>query len=197
MYRAIAVVLIAIAACTGERTVGAATTSVVATTASAAFARPAVFPPTRTCDSAVSGDVNMPRAVHIGPLALIGTGQRLAATTFEPHHDRYAAIKVLAVLHGRRDVVVTVPLSQRESVFLLYNPTARGNRHGFRVADADAQVRFQACPGPAPQYVGGLLVTRPGCVSLDVDVEGVGLLTGSFPIGTRARCAHRLAVPAA
>jgi hypothetical protein len=120
---------------------------------------------------------------------LIGTDQRLSGTTFESHHDRYRAIKVLAVLRGLHDVVVTVPLPQRESVFLLYDPAARGNRYGFRLSEADAQVRFEACANAEPQYVGGLLMTEPACVSLDVHVEGEGLLSGSFPVGTRDRCA--------
>jgi hypothetical protein len=155
--------IIVIAACTGERTVAVTTTS-------AAVVKPAVFPPTRTCASAVSGRPSMRRAIHIGPLALIGTDQRLSGTTFESHHGRYRAIKVLAVLRGSHDVVVTVPLPQRESVFLLYDPAARGNRYGFRLSEADAQVRFEACANAEPQYAGGLLMTEPACVSLDVHV---------------------------
>jgi hypothetical protein len=92
------------------------------------------------------------------------------------------------VLRGSHDVVVTVPLPQRASVFLLYDPAARGNRYGFPLAEADAQVRFQACAGTEPQYVGGFLMTEPACVSLDVHVDGEGLRSGSFPVGTRDRC---------
>lgn len=147
-----------------------------------------VFPFVRTCDSAVSITPNMRHAVNIGPLTLIGTTQRLPPSTFRSHEGRYTAIKILALVTSSTDVTVTVPLRERESEFLLYNPAVRGNSHGFMIAEADAQVRFDACPGPYPRYNGGLLLKRPGCVELEVESKGWGLVTGSFPVGTRSPC---------
>lgn len=142
----------------------------------------------RSCDSAVFGQPNMRHAISIGPLTLVGTDQSLSPSMFEPHHDRYEAIKVLALVMGSRDVTVTVPLSERDSVFLLYDPDARGDRNGFPVSEADAQVGFEACPGTEPQYNGGLLATDPGCIDLDIVIEGSRLVSGSFPLGVRGSC---------
>ena len=147
-----------------------------------------VFPFVRTCDSAVSGTPNMRHAVNIGPLTLIGTTQRLSPSTFQPHDGRYAAIKILAIVTSSTDVTVTVPLRERASEFLLYDPAVRGNRDGFTIAEADAQVRLDACPGPYPKYNGGLLLKQPGCVELEVESKEWGLVTGSFPVGTRSPC---------
>jgi hypothetical protein len=147
-----------------------------------------VFPFTRSCDSAAFGQPNLRHAVRIGPLSLIGTDQRLPRRTFDERHGRYPSIQVLAVISGRDDVTVTVPLSQRDSLFLLYNPVAHGNGWGYRISDADAQVRFDACPGTEPQYNGGFLLTEARCVQLDVDSATTGLLTASIPIGDRASC---------
>jgi hypothetical protein len=130
----------------------------------------------------------MRHAVSIGPLTLIGTDQTLSPGAFEPHHGRYSAIKVLALVSGASDVTVTVTLSVRDSLFLLYDPAARGNEDGFRVSDGDAQVRFEACPGSEPRYDGGFLLTEAGCVELDVESDGSGVIVGSFPIGNRASC---------
>ena len=147
-----------------------------------------VVPFTRSCNSAVFGQPNTRDALRIGPLRLIGTGQPLARSTFEERHGRYPAIKVLAVVAGRNDVTVTVPLTQRDSLFLLYNPAAPRNRWGFRVAEADAQVRFKACPGADPQYDGGFLSSGARCVELEVESASSGLRTASFPLGGRASC---------
>ena len=149
-----------------------------------------VFPFARTCDSAVFGQPNMRHAVRIGPLTLLGTARALAPSTFEPHQDRYAAIKVLALVTGSDDVTVTVPLSERDSLFLLYDPAARGNRHGFLVAAADAQVRFEACGGSEPQYNGGFLATESGCAQLEVSSEGSGLVRGWINLGGRSPCSN-------
>jgi hypothetical protein len=167
------------AGCTTER-------STVTTSTSPATG--GVFPFVRTCDSAVFGQPNMRDSVRIGPLTLVGTAQALSPSTFEPHQGRYAAIKVLALVTGPDDVTVTVPLSERDSLFLLYDPGARGNRHGFLVAAGDAQVRFEACGEIEPQYNGVFLATEPGCAQLEVSSEGSGLTRGWINLGGRSPC---------
>jgi hypothetical protein len=128
--------------------------------------------------------------VRIGPLILVGTAQPLPPSTFEPHLGRYTAIKVLALVTGSDEVTVTVPLSERDSLFLLYDPDARGNRHGFPVAAGAAQVGFEACGGTEPQYNGGFLATEPGCAALEVGSEGSGLVRGWINLGARSPCSN-------
>ncbi len=155
-----------------------------------------VFPLVRTCDSAVFGQPNMRRAVRIGPLTLVGTGRRLSSSTFEPHQGRYTAIKALAVVAGSDEVTGTVPLSERDSLFLLFDPSARGNRYGFPVAAGDAQIRFDACAGRQPQYNGGFLATERGCTELEVGSEATGLATGWINLGGTTPCANASVVGA-
>ena len=156
--------------------------SSVSTPPSAAPVR-RVVPFTRSCDSAVFGRPNMRPAVHVGPLTLIVADQRVAANSFGESHGRYDAIEMFAIVVGTHDVTVTVPLSQRDSVFLLYDPLAAANRWGFRLAEADAQVRFEACPHGHPQYNGGFLLTEPACVKLDVATAEASMLEAAFAVG--------------
>jgi type VI secretion system secreted protein Hcp len=111
-----------------------------------------VAPFVRTCDSAVFADPNMKNAVVYGPLLLVGIPEaaNLPQRAFEPHGDRYGAIKLLAVVRGPHDVTVTIPMGQRDSVSLLYDPDARANEHGFLFAAGDARVTFEACSEREP-----------------------------------------------
>lgn len=148
-----------------------------------------VAPFVRTCDSAVFGDPNMKNAVVRGPLLLVGTPQaaNLPQRAFEPHGDRYGAIKLLAVVRGPHDVTVTIPMGQRDSVSLLYDPDARANEHGFLFAAGDARVTFEACSEREPQYNGGFIATMPGCVSLDVESK-TSSASGWVSLGAGRSC---------
>jgi hypothetical protein len=130
-----------------------------------------VAPFVRNCASAVFGEPNIENAVLIGPLMLVGIPQaaKLPSRAFKPHEGRYSAIKVLAVVTGSSDVSVTVPAGQRDWVSLLYDPTARATRNGFLFSAGDPRATFKTCPGGEPQYNGGFIATKPGCVRLDVE----------------------------
>jgi hypothetical protein len=145
----------------------------------------------RTCESAVFGDPNLRNALTVGPLILVGV--REAATTstrtFQERHGRYQAIKILAVVRGSDDVTVSVPVTWREHVALLYDPAAEANRYGFRLSQGHSEVTFEACPGTDAQYNGGFLATRPDCVRLIVELQGSEPLTGWMSLGAgRSSC---------
>jgi hypothetical protein len=129
-------------------------------------------------------------AIVLGPLALVGI--REAATlpmrAFRQRHGRYPAIKILAVVEGPDDVILTVHPNWRENVALLYDPDARGNRHGFRFAAGDERVTFQSCREGEAQYNGGFLARRPDCVSLVIQPEGVEPMTGWISLGAGMSC---------
>jgi hypothetical protein len=130
-----------------------------------------VAPFVRDCASAVFGEPNIENAVSLGPLMLVGIPQaaRLPSRAFKPHEGRYSAIKVLAVVMGSSDVTVTVPRSQRDWASLLYDPTARATRNGFLLSAGDPRVTFKTCQGGEPQYNGGFIATKPGCVRLEIE----------------------------
>ena len=130
-----------------------------------------VAPFVRNCASAVFGEPNIRNAVSIGPLMLVGIPQaaRLPSRAFKPHEGRYSAIKVLAVVLESSDVTVTIPAAQRDWVSLLHDPGARATKNGFLLSAGDPRVTFKSCPGGEPQYNGGFIATRPGCVRLEVE----------------------------
>jgi hypothetical protein len=148
-----------------------------------------VAPLVRECDSAVFGAPNMKNALTIGPLVLVGIPQAadLPPRAFKPHEGRYSAIKMLAMVKGSNDVTVTVPRSQRHSVSLLYDPTARANRNGFLFSAGDSRVTFKPCPGGEPQYNGGFIATRPSCVSLEVQSKASST-SGWISLGAGRSC---------
>jgi len=144
----------------------------------------------RGCESAVFGDPNLKNALRVGPLALVGIHEAatLSAKAFHQRHGRYSAIKILAVVEGSDDVTVTLHPNWRENVALLYDPRARGNRHGFRFAAGDHRVTFQSCPQGEAQYNGGFLATRPDCVKLMIEPEGSEPRTGWISLGAGLSC---------
>jgi hypothetical protein len=145
----------------------------------------------RECDTAVFGDPNMENAIRLGPLVLVGVPQAasLPQRAFKPHEGRYGAIKLLAVVEGPNDVTVTVPMSQRDSVSLLYDPNARANKNGFLLSAGDPRVVFEACPGLEPQYNGGFIATRPSCVRLEVRSKASST-SGWISLGAGRSCPH-------
>ncbi len=70
------------------------------------------------------------------------------------------------------------------------------------VADGDPAVRFDACPrdepafsydgpvGPATGFAGGFILSRPGCVPLEVRVGGRRRARANVPFGV-GRCMPR------
>ncbi len=125
----------------------------------------------RDCASAVFGEPNIENAVSLGPLMLVGIPQaaRLPSRAFKPHEGRYSAIKVLAVVMGSNDVTATVPSSQRIGFPSSTIPTARATRNGFLLSAGDPRVTFKTCQGGEPQYNGGFIATKPGCVRLEIE----------------------------
>jgi hypothetical protein len=160
------------------RAIIAITSALLATCTSASGPQPEeptgakdIAPFVRNCASAVFGEPNIENAVSIGPLMLVGIPQtaKLPSRAFKPHEGRYSAIKALAVVMGPSDVTVTVPATQRDWVSLLYDPTARATRNGFLLSAGDPRVTFTTCLGKDPQYNGGFIATKPGCVKLEVE----------------------------
>jgi hypothetical protein len=131
----------------------------------------------------------MRNAVRIGPLVLVGIPQAAALPprAFKPREGRYSAIKVLAVVKGSTDVTVTLPRSQRHSVSLLYDPTARANKNGFLFSAGDSRVTFRPCPGGEAQYNGGFIATRPTCVRLEVESKALST-SGWISLGAGRSC---------
>lgn len=145
----------------------------------------------RTCESAVFGEPNLRNALTVGPLILVGVKEAatIPARTFQERRGRYQAIKILAVVQGSDDVTLTVPVTWREHVTLLYDPAAEANRYGFRLSQGHSEVTFEACPGTDAQYNGGFLATRPDCVRLIVEPQGSEPLTGWMSLGAgRSSC---------
>jgi hypothetical protein len=143
----------------------------------------------RGCDSVVIGDVNTKNATRIGPLLLVGVKEaaRLPLRAFRPRHGRYSAVKVLVVVAGTSDATLTVPSSQRDSVRLLYDPSARSNRYGFRPSAAATSVTFRACTGEQTEYNGGFIAMAPVCAHLLVHSAGK-THDGWFSLGAATSC---------
>jgi hypothetical protein len=138
----------------------------------------------RGCDSAVFGHPNMQNAISIGPLALVGIPQArlLPPRAFRPHHGRYGAIKVLAVVKGREDVTVTVARNDRRTIALLYDLNARANKNGFLFSSGDYHVTFEACGDTSLNYNGGFIARRPTCATLQVETV-TSSQSGSLTVG--------------
>jgi hypothetical protein len=145
---------------------------------------------TRGCDSAVFGDPNLENATRVGPLALVGIGEAatLPPRAFRERNGRFQAIKILAVVMGSKDVIVTLPTSQRAHVALLYDPRAKGNKYGFPFSAGDFRVTFRACPPNDAQYNGGFMAKLPICVRLEVESGGAELTPGWLSLGAGFPC---------
>jgi hypothetical protein len=149
--------------------------------------RPAIFE--RTCGSDVYGNLGRnwrEAATVVGPLALVYLSIYADATarTFGARGDRYLSLKLLAVVDPGGDVTVTVPISLRQRLGLLYDPSAFKMTGRYRVVEGEPAVRFRPCDiHRATQFNGGLIAAGPGCYALSVRVEGGPSRSFRFPLG--------------
>jgi hypothetical protein len=134
-----------------------------------------------------------------GPLTLsVQPLKPLGPERFAPIKSRpitYRMIKIVAVLENGTTATLTVPVSERRNVALIYRTQSPINGAPARVTEGDAAVTFRACtdaeyverygkPGSATQFGGGFVVAGARCASVIVRVEGrPELLTLRVPFG--------------
>jgi hypothetical protein len=193
---ALAALLLA-AGCTGDGRAGAPPPAPRAAAPSSTPARPAapagVDPAKwleRRCDSGVYGDLGAGwRALGTvaGPLVFhlaTASGPRVPAGAFQPADGGLLPRKLLVVVDWGSAVTVSVPPGERRDVSLSYDPAGWDEPAPDPGAGQQA-VTFRACASRADepfgttqpydtgtQFNGGLLVTGPRCVALDVRPDG-------------------------
>ena len=134
---------------------------------------------TRTCDSAVYGELNadwQKDAVVVGPLSLVWALQYRSAATAP---RRTQGFKILAVVEPGATVTVSIPESASSVASLLYRP-AKFSFTRARVRDGDTATTLVACEQPngdqpwqrGTQFNGAFLVYGRRCVPVDIAVAG-------------------------
>jgi hypothetical protein len=140
------------------------------------------------CSSGGAGTtrVSSSRDVEIGPLVLLG-GQRWAAS--KPNAFNRHGYKVPVTLPEGLKATLSVPAAMRGHVGLVYSQAAQGRVEKKGVRGADVSVRFAACPIEGPPgktgWAGGIVVDRPRCATLKVEVVGGGGALARVPLGRR------------
>jgi hypothetical protein len=157
-------------------------------------------PPLRTCASRAEGNgppasASRPGDVVLGPVALAGLGRVAGRAGLEHYRSgrRYLIKAGAVVLAGARATLV-VGRQARRWAALTY-----ATRRLRSVGDGHAAVRFRACrhdepafsyTGPvglATGFAGGFILSRAGCVPLEVRVAGRRAYRARVPFGT-GRC---------
>lgn len=127
----------------------------------------------RPCDERVWGgpfDRNNEDYLNIGPVTLAKVDNLPLFDASEPSSGG-TSVKVLIVIDPGSVVTLVVPQAQRENVALDYN-WHNWYGAGDPLHTAQWAVRFEACGSETPrQYNGGIIVTGPRCVTLDVWVD--------------------------
>jgi hypothetical protein len=130
--------------------------------------------------------VSSSRDVEIGPLVLLG-GQRWA--TSKPNAFNRHGYKVPVTLPEGLKATLSVPAAMRGHVGLVYSQAAQGRVEKKGVRGADVSVRFAACPIEGQPgktgWAGGIVVDRPRCATLKVEVVGGGGALARVPLGRR------------
>ena len=172
-------------------------------------ARPAPKPPLRGCDTRAEGGSQedgraRPDEVAVGPLRFAGLGR--VASRGELNLDRTSGrygVKAGVLVPAGMRATLSIAARARDWAALDYAPHLPGVA---RDPDGDPVVRFQACAahepafsfdgtvGPVTGFPGGFVLTRPGCVPLEVRVAGrpVARRVVSFGAG---RCPGQSASP--
>jgi hypothetical protein len=164
--------------------------------AAPAFAdEPAPF--VRQCSSSAYGDLGRgwrENAVVAGRLAFVGMGGPGRAARFQRVDPGKAnPLKVLVVVDPGSTPTLTIARSSRLNAALGYN-TIRHDGSGVPLAEGTTSVRFVGCGAVrsrepwnrGTQFPGYFLVTRPGCVHVDVATLGT-VLRRTLRFGV-ARC---------
>lgn len=156
--------------------------------------------PVRGCGSRAEGGQPFttfasPGELVLGPVAFGNLEHVASASGLRPFRARvgYLVKGGLRVRAGTRATVVIAP-EARSWVSLSYVA-----RRLDRVADGDPAITFQACAEDVPAFsydgpvglvtgfAGGYILSRPGCVPLEVRVPGQAPVTALVPFGV-GRC---------
>jgi len=133
-----------------------------------------------------------------------GSGhQRRAAqrTLQQTPQGSYAVSEAVVRVAAGSHATLSVALAQRSSVALIYSRHARhqersGAPGAYRVADGDPSVTFRACPQVDTDFLGGIVVAGPRCVTMAVTGPGrrpghLRLAFGKDSCDTAAKAADR------
>lgn len=131
-------------------------------------------------------------AISVGPVSFYAAreyGDSSQASNFQANEaGLYPAIKMLVVLEGDDPVEVAVAGSSVGALSLLYDRTTStipADNH-YELTAGDSAVRFLPCThlrGEPTQYNGAFIVAGPGCVEIEVRVEGTEETRVRIPLG--------------
>jgi hypothetical protein len=189
--RRLALMLVAIAACTAATpdTLPGESITVPPSTAASPSPHPiANF--VRTCDTAVFGDLGpgwIQTSVVVGPIVFVSLRgyASLPRSEFHTPDGKGRAVKVLVVVHGRRPVTLRVAAPFRARASLLYDPERFLDRNVAPIGLGDPAVRFEPCGGgrQQTQFNGGFLVEGPACVPIEVRTADGTVRRTTLPFG--------------
>jgi hypothetical protein len=152
--------------------------------------------PVRGCATRAEGGAppavsSRPGDVVLGPLALSGLKRVASARGFEHYRSgRVYLLKAGAVVRAGVRATLAVRPSARRRAQLTF-----ATRRLRSVADGDPAVTFHACSvdepafsyegtvGIATGFAGGFVLSRPGCVALEVRVAGRPAVRRNVPFG--------------
>jgi hypothetical protein len=145
---------------------------------------------TRTCDSSVVGSLGTAwrrGEVVAGPVVFVGSGGYAGdpEELFAAPGDRATVQKLLLVIGGGRPVELSV---RSPDAALFYDPARWRDRTIVPFRLGDPRVRFEPCGGDQrwTQFHGGFLVRGPGCVTVEVRVEGDEPIRATVSFGAGA-----------
>lgn len=103
---------------------------------------------------------------------------------------RFSSLDAAVTVSTIGRVTVSIPASQQAHARLLFDRSRFGNA-GYRLSDGSGSYTFIGCKSPYTRYEGGFIVTKPGCVDLEVRIARRGLVErGRLQFGTR-HCASK------
>ena len=156
-------------------------------------------PYVRTCSSSAYGALGRDwreDALLAGRLAFVGMARPRRAAELDPvDPGRANPLKVLVVVEPGSTPTVTIAPASRANAALGYNPIRHdGSGRGVPLADGTTSVRFVGCRAVrsrelwnrGTQFPGYFLVTRAGCVQVEVQTQGT-VLRRTLRFGV-ARC---------
>jgi hypothetical protein len=162
--------------------------------------KPAPPRPVRGCDTRAEGgrppaEAPRPGDVVLGPVALSGLKRVASRRGFEHYRSNHVyLIKAGAVVRAGVRATLVVGASARRRAKLTF--AARRLRS---VSDGDPAVTFEACDAGEPAFsydgpvgsstgfAGGFVLSRRGCVALEVRVAGEPTMRANVPFGV-GRC---------
>lgn len=152
--------------------------------------------PLRDCRSRAEGGrpsetASRPGDVVVGPFAFSGL-ERAATRRGLDHYRGASGYGIKAGAGLRAGVSATLVIGRQARRWASLTFAARNLR---RVSDGDPAVRFKACPADEPAFgydgpvgittgfAGGFILSRPGCVPLEVRIAGRPTVQAVVPFG--------------